>query len=47
MPNKKILPEAEVGKPYLYKIKILGGRVFGGVQRKAGVIEPDDTGIFT
>ena len=46
MPNKKILPEAEVGKPYLYKIKILGGRVFGGVQRKAGVIEPDDTGIF-
>ncbi|WP_373203614.1 hypothetical protein [Citrobacter amalonaticus] len=46
MPNNKILPEAEVGKPYLYKIKILGGRVFGGVQRKAGVIEPDDTGIF-
>ena len=35
-----------VGKAYLFKIKILGGRVFGGAQRKAGIVEPDDTGIF-
>ncbi|RJT26570.1 hypothetical protein [Buttiauxella izardii] len=46
IPDNEVLPAATLGKPYLFKISILGGRVFGGAERKAGIVEPDDTGIF-
>lgn len=46
MPNNNKIREATVGEPYFFKIKVLGGRVFGGAQRKVGIVDPDDSGIF-
>ncbi|EOV4927254.1 MULTISPECIES: hypothetical protein [Klebsiella] len=45
IPGNEALTEALVGKPYFFKIKILGGRVIGGPQRKVGSVVPDDAGI--
>lgn len=45
IPNNERLSEAIVGKPYLLKINILGGSVFGGTEKKVGVVVPDDVGI--
>lgn len=45
IPENGQLPNAMIGKPYFFKISILGGRVFGGRDRKAGIVEPSDTGI--
>lgn len=46
IPNNEELSEATVGKPYFLKIKILGGSVFGGTEKKVGIVVPDDVGIF-
>lgn len=46
IPDNEALKNATVGKPYLFKINILGGPVFGGAERKVGTISPDDSDIF-
>lgn len=46
IPDNEVLPAATLGKSYLFKISILGGAVFGGAERKAGTVEPDDAGVF-
>lgn len=46
IPNNEELSGATVGKPYFLKIDIFGGGVIGGIKKKAGVVVPDDTGIF-
>ncbi|MEW7312911.1 hypothetical protein AB1E22_09340 [Buttiauxella gaviniae] len=46
IPDNGVLKDAIVGMPYFSKISIVRGRVFGGVERKAGIIEPNDSGIF-
>ncbi|WP_330986311.1 MULTISPECIES: hypothetical protein [Enterobacterales] len=45
IPENEQLPNATIGQPYFFKVSILGGRVFGGRDKKAGVVEPSDTGI--
>lgn len=48
IPDNKVLKNAAVGVPYLYKINILGGRVIGPnrSEGKIGLVEPNDSGIF-
>lgn len=46
IPDGKILKAATVGKPYFFKIDILGGAVIGGPERRVGFVSPDNSGIF-
>lgn len=45
IPDNAVLPNATIGKPYFFKIFILGGAVIGGKQIRAGFVHPDDSGI--
>jgi hypothetical protein len=46
IPDNEVLDDATIGEPYFLKINILGGAVFGGMKRSAGVVEPNDAGVF-
>lgn len=45
IPENEVLKQATVNTPYRFKIDVLGGPVFRGVDRKAGSIIPADSGI--
>lgn len=45
IPENAALPNATIGKPYYFKISILGGAVVGGKRIKPGFIQPADSGI--
>ena len=46
IPSNEKLSDAIVGKPYFFKINILGERVLGSEKGKAGFVTPNDAGIF-
>lgn len=45
IPDNAALPNATIGKPYYFKISILGGAVVGGKRIKPGFIQPADSGL--
>lgn len=45
IPENEILKSATVGKPYFYKVNILGGGVIGLKEYKPAKVIPNDTGI--